>query len=170
MSKITFGKYSGWDTEKLATFTDGQRYLAWGAEKLQSPKLRKEFSDALKNSKAADFDIILEAESILKQDGSCDWLDAEALARETKAELIEAEQRDAAIEAAKQRFFNALAQAGIDTAGAQQVFNLIQSGFDIEALREAEKAGRVQFTSPAKRNAVWQAAIGLDGDLDNIGL
>ena len=168
MTKVNFGKYQGWDTDNLARFTDGRSYLAWGTENLKSPQLRKEFQMTLDSISAIEISIELEAESIMRSDGSCDYLDAEALAREIKADMIENEQRDAAFEAARQHFLNALARAGIDSNGAQRLFNLIQQGFEIEELTDAEKNGRVKFTSSQKRNAVWQAAIELDGDLDNI--
>lgn len=167
MAKLTFGKWQGWEIENLVKFSDGRSYLAWGAEKLQNPKLRKEFQAALDNFKAEDMSIELEAEAILKSDGSCDWLDAEALALEMKADMIEAEQREAAYDAARQRFFNALAQAGISTGAASVVFRMVEVD-GIYELSECEKCGRIKFSSAAKRNAVYQAAIEFDGDLDNI--
>lgn len=167
MTQITFGKWQGWDTERMAKFTDGRSYLAWGAENLKAPQWRKEFQRALDSIPATEIDLDLEAQSIMHSDAQIDPEDAYILARDARAELIEDQEREKVYEAAKTRFYNNLREVAISDMGINAIFNMIER-HGIEELAEAEKYGKIKFTSPAKRDVVWQAAIGFDGDLDNI--
>lgn len=167
MAKLTFGKWQGWDTKDLAKFSDGRSYLEWGIVKLESPKWRQEFQAALDAVSPAEIDLELEAQSIMRDDCQIDANDAYILAQDYRAGLIESAERTAAYDAARQRFFNALSQAGIGTGAASVVFRMIEID-GIWELSEAEKLGRIKFSSPTKRNVVYQAAIEFDGDLDNI--
>ncbi len=50
--QISFGKWQGWDTDKLArTGSFGRDYLTWGSQELQNPKLKREFKRALDENK-----------------------------------------------------------------------------------------------------------------------
>lgn len=60
--KITFGKWQGWDTNKLAkSGSFGRTYLEWGAEDLKSPKWQNEFKRALTENQVMDKNAIAQA-------------------------------------------------------------------------------------------------------------
>lgn len=53
--KITFGKWQGWDTDRLAkTGSVGRDYLEWGRAELKSPKWQQEFARALEENQVMD--------------------------------------------------------------------------------------------------------------------
>lgn len=59
---ITFGKWQGWDTDRLAqTGSFGRSYLSWGEDNLRSPKWRKEFARALEENQVMDRAAMAEA-------------------------------------------------------------------------------------------------------------
>jgi hypothetical protein len=60
--QITFGKWQGWDTDRLAkTGSFGRAYLDWGATNLQSPKWRREFKRALDENPEMDRGAMVQA-------------------------------------------------------------------------------------------------------------
>lgn len=62
MAQITFGKWQGWDTNRLAQAGSfGRDYLSWGAQNLESLKWKKEFDRALNNNREMSRDAMASA-------------------------------------------------------------------------------------------------------------
>lgn len=158
MAKLTFGKYQGYETEDLAKFSDGRAYLAWGIQKLDSPKWRAEFERVLTLPVAIDID--REAESIMAGDAQIDPRAAYGLAKNYAAQLLVEEKADELKTTAEAELKAALVAAGMDARQVKAIVNLIGSE-PAERLAEAEKYGRIRFKNPERRQKVWQAVIEL---------
>lgn len=98
--KITFGKFSGWNTEDLAKAgKTGRDYLYWGANNLKSEMWRREFDRAQRLQVAQDD--TLAAKALLVSDPDLGMYEAQRIVSDEKAEEAERDRFVAAFDAAR---------------------------------------------------------------------
>ena len=149
--ELTFGKYKGWDTGRLARFSDGRDYLAWGAAKLDSPKWRKEFQEALDRTPPEEIDLDLEANAIMADDPQIDPADAYILSRDKRAEMVNDRKREEAEAQAREELKKTLLETGADERATTALMRLATCADDIV---ELESAGRIQFTGDRRAGVI----------------
>lgn len=98
--KITFGKFSGWNTEDLAKADKtGREYLYWGANNLKSEMWRREFDRAQRLQVAQDD--ALAAKALLVSDPDLGMYEAQHIVSEEKSERERVDRFVAAFDAAR---------------------------------------------------------------------
>lgn len=165
MAKLTFGKFNGWDTEKLAQTSEGRDYLEWGAENLRSPKWRKEFQRVLDNFSASDIDIMAEAKAILANSPDIGWDEAETVARVLKEEAEQAEAVEAAMEQAKENLRNVLsATAGVRKEAIDVLVGVVLRGDFWPWVNR----GKIQFSSSNSEKNMIAAVKAFEVEIDGL--
>jgi hypothetical protein len=151
---ITFGKYKGYDTEKLAQFSEGRKYLKWGMDNLSSPQWQKEFKRVLELPLIIDIEA--EAQSIMSGDAQIEPRDAYNLADEYAEQTKKEYNQDKAYKQAKEELRQELLASGSSLQSVNALMNIVRSGW-VEDLEEAEKYKRAQFSSLERREAAYKA-------------
>lgn len=164
MAKITFGKFQGWDTEKLAQTSEGRGYLEWGAEDLRSPKWRKEFQRVLDDFSAADIDIMAEAKAILVNSPEIGWDEAETVAEMIKEEAEQSEAVADAFEKAEDQLRAEMSRTYSDTKSVDQLIRLIKSG-DYQSWIDQ---GKIKFSSSKNQKIVTTAVKAFEAEIDGL--
>lgn len=137
--KLTFGKWEGWDTNRLAkSGSFGRSYLEWGAENLQSPKWRKEVQRALDANQVMDKDAIAQA---IRQDYPDLVAELDQSVEIELGEWKELKEKKENKEKLTNFFSRKLREMGISEAG---VTYLISNHWQIEELLSR---GKVKFAT-----------------------
>lgn len=164
MTTITFGKFQGWEPDKLAKTTEGRSYLEWGADNLRSPKWRKEFQTALDTVSLDEIDLDLETQAIMASDPQVDYQTAHYAAQEQKEDAIQADRISNAFNQAEETLRQSLINCGVPAKHVGRIVHLITTdGFD-----DAVRAGAVQFSGKDKEFCIRSCATQYEIDIDSI--
>lgn len=162
---ITFGKWQGWDTDKLAVTLVGRLYLSWGKENLKNSKWAKEFRRVLKENSGYDLPLSIKAEIQDNPDVSPD--DIEIYLRDAIEQAKEEDAQDVAYNDLTARFQKYLLKNGLSKQGVAYLTN-IRNIWSMDDLLQAEKHGRIKFQSLQHKQIVVKGLAHYWGEMEKI--